>query len=349
MRSWSNERANRWISEHPWQIGFNYVTSNAVNDIAMWMDSSFNPRLIENELECANNLGFNSLRVFLSYTVWLNERTAFEKNFETFLQIADRHNFCVMPVLFDDCAFDFGSEPQYGVQPEPVYGVHNSRWVPSPGFQVQDDPDKLISCREYVTSIISNHVSDKRIFAWDLFNEPGNTERGDKCLPLLTAVFEWAHEIAPIQPVTSSLWRYDEGFAKVNATIIENSDIISLHAYTPLERTRELLDKYCMYHKPVIITEWLFRAGGNTYETHLPLFAERRIGIWQWGFITGKTQTNLSWSTMNGGTPNPVPEIWQHDILFPDHTPYDPKEIALLEKIVNTNTSRHVSLDVEIT
>jgi len=334
MDRWSENEAAVWQKEHPWPLGINYVTSDAVNSVEMWMDSTFHPRLIEKELGIAHRIGFNSVRSFLPYIVWERERSVFEKNFETFLRIAGDAGLTVMPVLFDDCAFDFGSEPIYGRQPTPVKGVHNSRWVPCPGFSIQDDPERLRECRGYVEAVIGSHREDKRILVWDLYNEPGNTQRKDKCLPLLTAVFEWARALAPTQPLTAALWLFNDNDT-VNRYQLENSDVISLHAYTPLDKTRALVKAYKQGKRPLLVTEWLHRPMGNTIQDHLPFFHDEQIGIWQWGMIVGRTQTNLSWKTMNGGVPEPDPIVWQHDLLFPDGSPYSQEEVDMIRQYAN--------------
>lgn len=325
----SCEKINCWLEKYPLPIGINYVTSDAVNSLEMWMKDTFNPEKIEKELATASSTGFNSIRVFLPFTVWKHERKDFLNSFDVFLDICEKNSLSVLPILFDDCAFDFGSEPVYGRQPEPVPGVHNSRWVPSPGFSVQDDPEGLKLCLSYLDDIIGDHRSDAIIIAWDIHNEPGNTKRRSKCMPLLTAAFEEARSISPDQPLTAGVWLH-QGNDEVNRWQLENSDIISVHAYTPLERTRELVNKYRQPGRPFFITEWMHRPAGNTIKDHLPYFHSEKIGCWQWGMIVGKTQTNLSWKTMNGGVPEPDPQLWQHDLLYPDGTPYDPEEIRMI-------------------
>lgn len=67
-------------------------------------------------------------------------------------------------------------------------------------------------------------------------------------------------------------------------------------------------------NRPLFITEWLHRPNGNTVETHLPFFSQRRIACYNWGFVRGLTQTHLSWDTM-GGRPDDSPRLWQHDLI----------------------------------
>ena len=48
-----------------------------------------------------------------------------------------------------------------------------------------------------------------------------------------------------------------------------------------------------------------------------------------WGLVNGKTQTNYHWGSKAG---EPPPGVWQHDIFRGDLTPYDDKEIQLLQR-----------------
>ena len=125
MNVWTSERANRWYAKTPWQIGFNYLPSTAVNSTEMWQKSTFDESTIRRELSWAKEIGYNSLRVFLQFIVWEKERDAFLDTFETFLSIAAEKGFSVLPILFDDCAFDRGQDPFYGEQYPPVPDVHN--------------------------------------------------------------------------------------------------------------------------------------------------------------------------------------------------------------------------------
>ena len=97
----------------------------------MWQEETFDVKTIEQELAWANHrLHMNVLRVFLHILVWMENPTKFFQRFETFLTIAKKNNLQVMPVLFDEC---WNAEPQLGKQPDPIPGVHNSRWVRCPG------------------------------------------------------------------------------------------------------------------------------------------------------------------------------------------------------------------------
>ena len=326
---WTAEQANAWYEKTPWQVGMNYVPSTAVNSTEMWQKESFDEATIRRELRMAHNYGFNSVRVFLQFIVWEHEREGFLDTFETFLRIAAENELSVMPILFDDCAFDRGTPPYLGKQLDPVPGLHNGRWTPSPGDQIAHDPEKQPVLCEYVKTIIGTYREDRRIIAWDLYNEPGNTQCEILSLSLLSAVFRWAWECDPIQPLTAGVWRNCTEKTAMNTAMYTLSDVISLHTYQSPEITKDYLSFAARYGKPIFVTEWLSRHAGNTVEAILPIFKEQKVSCWNWGFVVGRTQTNLWWRCFK----NPDPNIWQHDFVYPDGTPYDPKESELIRSL----------------
>ena len=62
---WSEEKANEWYARHEWPVGCDYVPAYAGNQIQMWQSSTWNPAEIDKELGWAEELGFNSVRIFL--------------------------------------------------------------------------------------------------------------------------------------------------------------------------------------------------------------------------------------------------------------------------------------------
>jgi hypothetical protein len=77
-------------------------------------------------------LGFNAFRINLHYLVWKHDRDGLLDRLDRVMGMAAAVGIDTIPVLFDDCGFG-GAEPDYGPQPDPVPGVHNSRAVASPG------------------------------------------------------------------------------------------------------------------------------------------------------------------------------------------------------------------------
>jgi hypothetical protein len=128
---WSEQKAAEWYDKQPWLFGFNFVPSTAANDTEMWQNETFDPATIDRELAWAEGLGYNSCRVFVQYIVWKADPAGFKQRFTKLLEIADKHQLRVMPVLFDDCAF--GDPPQYdpylGKQREPTPGMILPSWI----------------------------------------------------------------------------------------------------------------------------------------------------------------------------------------------------------------------------
>ena len=79
--------------------------------------------------------------------------------------------------------------------------------------------------------------------------------------------------------------------------------------------------------RPILCTEWLCRQRGNTFQAILPVFDQHKVGWYQWGLVAGRTQTYLPWGSKPG---SPPPAVWQHDLLHPEGTPYDPQELQLI-------------------
>ncbi len=325
---WTPQRVHAWYHAAPWPVGCNYLPSSAINDIEMWQADTFDPETIARELDWAQSLGMNAVRVFLNYVVWRDDPDGLKARFERFLSIASERAMRVMPVLFDDCAFG-GREPETGPQGDPTPGIHNSGWVPSPGLARVVDHGVWPDLADYVVDIVGAHAHDDRILIWDLYNEPGNSGMGEKSLPLAEAAFAWARGVGPDQPLTVGVWTDFRG--AMSRRLVALSDVVSFHGYEGPTRMGELLRDLEAHGRPVLCTEWLHRANGNTVGAILPLFEAHRAGCFNWGLVAGRTQTYLPWESRAG---DPPPSLWQHDLFHPDGTPYRDDEIAVFRRIL---------------
>jgi hypothetical protein len=91
-----------------------------------------------------------------------------------------------MFVFFDDC---WNKEPKTGKQPEPKPGIHNSGWMQDPGQPASENAANSPVLEKYVKDVLKRFANDKRILLWDLYNEPGNSGKGNKSLyPYLNRV-----------------------------------------------------------------------------------------------------------------------------------------------------------------
>ncbi len=247
---WSEQRAHGWYERQPWLTGCNFSPSTAINQLEMWQADTFDMATIDRELGWAEGLGFNCARVFLHDLVWKQDAPGFFQRMEQFLAAADRHKIKVMFVIFDSCWDPF---PKSGKQHEPKPHVHNSGWVQSPGLEILTKLERHDELQPYVTDVIRRFKNDPRILAWDLFNEPDNTNgssyskyepanKGDIAFALLKKTFTWARAAEPSQPLTAGVWSGewapDGQVSPINKFMLENSDVISFHNYGPLQDMR---------------------------------------------------------------------------------------------------------------
>lgn len=340
---WSAERAWAWWRAQPWPVGCNFVPSSAGSQLEMWQAATWDPETIDRELGWAADLGLNLVRVYLHDLLWEHEREGFLERLDSFLGIAERRGLRMLAVFFDDV---WDPEPRPGPQREPHPGRHNSIWVKSPGVPAlrayPDDAALRARLEEYVHGVVAAFAADPRIFAWDLYNEPGgNTPRqeavGRACLPLLRDVFDWARAAGPEQPLTSGLWwnPLEPVDPEIHRVQLERSDIVSFHDYGPIEPLEALCDGLAaLTGRPLLCTEYLARQLRSRFETHLPAFRARGIGAVHWGLVSGRSQTIHPWWSWLDEKPGPEPEVWFHDVLRVDGTPFDPAETAFLRRFL---------------
>ena len=246
--------------------------------------------------------------------------------------MAARHKIRIMPVLFDDSAF--GKPPQIdpymGKQRDLIPGMFMPSWTPSPGRTLGTDEAEWVRMQGYVMDLVSTWGDDDRIVMWDLFNEPMAIAKVG--LPKLVAqVFQWARSAQPTQPLTAATWC--RRWLPVETAVVNNSDIITLHAYEGHLRLKKKIEAHLRWGRPVVCTEWMARIRSSSFEKDLPLFRRENIGCFQWGLVNGRTQAQFPWWNKKGGKVDPKTG-WFHDILHPDGTPYRKEEIETIRRII---------------
>lgn len=325
---WSREKANEWYNQHSWIVGANFIPSNAVNQLEMWQAATFDPKTIDRELGYAEGIGFNTMRVFLHSVAYGADPKGFKSRINQYLAIANKHHIQTIFVFFDDC---WNPNPKAGKQPAPKPGIHNSGWVQDPGVREVKDPKQFKVLETYLKDVMSTYAHDKRILLWDLYNEPGNSNKLDTSYNLLTKVFGWAHEVRPDQPLSAGLWRWD--FEKLNTYQILNSDVVTYHQYEDKAAHERVLQLLKTHGRPMICTEYMARRNNSLFSTIMPLLKKENVGAINWGLVTGKTNTKYAWDTPmpQGGEP----KLWFHDIFYEDGKPYLPAETEFIKKITS--------------
>ena len=343
---WSESKAREWYGRQPWLVGANYIPATAINELEMWQADSFDAKRIDLELTWAQNIGMNTMRVFLHDLVFTQDPKGFEDRIRQFLAIADRHGIRPVFVLFDSC---WDPAPHLGKQHAPTPGIHNSGWVQSPGAKALKDESEYARLEKYVKGVVGAFAKDARVLAWDVWNEPDNTNdssygklepanKTELVLALLPKVFEWARTADPEQPLTSGGWRgdwsSDSGLSKMERIQLENSDVISFHNYDSPTKFEERVRWLERYNRPLICTEHMARGNGSFFEGSLPVAAIHHVAMINWGLVQGKTQTNLPWDSWQHPYVDREPSIWFHEVFYTDGKPYQPEEAQFIKRFV---------------
>ena len=347
---WPAAKANAWFAQQPWRAGCNYITSTAINQLEMFQPDTFDLPQIDKEMGYAQSIGFTVVRVFLHNLLWEQDSGGFLNRLDQFVATADTHHVTVMFVLFDSC---WDPYPKLGPQHAPVPHRHNSGWVQAPGIDILRDPGKYDALAPYVKGVVGHFANDKRVVAWDLFNEADNTNdnsygnglgakqeldapvKADRALELMAKAYGWARSANPTQPLTTCVWRGDFAdpakLPAIDRFDLANSDVITFHNYDGPDKMLHAIESLRQYNRPLICTEYMARPVGSTFQTVMPVLKEQKAWAMNWGFVDGKSNTIYPWDSWQV-TYRGEPPVWFHDIFRPDGTPYRPEEVAFIRR-----------------
>jgi len=303
---WPEEKAGEWYETVGPIRGANYlpttaattsdVWSRAQRRVSMWQPQGFASESIDREFGWARGAGYNSLRVFLDYPEWKADSDGFRQRMDAVLATAEKHGMRLGCVLLRGVSFErSGAEERI------------------PG---ETDRSDWLELEEYVKDVVGRFGDDDHVLMWDMYNEPDN-------LPLVEAMFTWAREVQPSQPLTTGVWAlFDSDMSK---RIMELSDIVSFHAYDPPDGVRVKIEQTEVYGRPIVCTEFLRRQAGNTFAAVLPIFAEHEVGWYNWGLVAQKLPA--FWGSQQDDS---LQKVWQTDVFHSDGRPYRAEEIELI-------------------
>jgi hypothetical protein len=351
-QKWTKEKARAWESEQGWIVGCNYIPSRCINNIEIWQEYEFDDvmRTVKLELDLAAGIGMNSFRMVLPFFVWRHQRDGLISRMNQFLDEANKRGIKLMPILFDDCCLPktLKREPKFGKQPDPIPGHHGGTIVTSfdggskIGYNLCDDKENWPELEKYVRDLVTQFGQDERVVVWDIWNEPGNSNRDGMSQEFMERVFEVVRSENPIQPLTAGPWSFGSEYDKSDQNVssikeiekraMDLSDVISYHCYANIDISRKLIKELKKEGRPLLITEWLHRPFGNHVSDHLPLFKKENVGCYNWGLVAGKTQTYEPWDSIRK-IPRIDLKLWQHDLFLEDFTPYNKEEINLFKNL----------------
>jgi hypothetical protein len=243
--------------------GFNYQPSYGSNGFELWQ--KFNRKTIEVEIGRGKKYfpQMNAVRLWLSWDSFIRNPDRFTANFDETLDVADKHNLAVMPVLFNRWHI---SELDYG-------GIYIDNFLPGASW-VQSENMFL----PFLEAIVGPHAGDPRIFMWDLCNEPfsygdafGNASLPSEFSDIEKSEFAWLQatydtckRLGALAPICVGIHPLHKlaGIQRIEPI----SDVLTIHPYwtadsPPHERPdyEELLDGYVAFanavKKPLLATE----------------------------------------------------------------------------------------------
>ncbi|MDR2773339.1 MAG: hypothetical protein LBC19_01120 [Tannerella sp.] len=219
-----------------WVRGFNYQPGyTRGHGFDTWCN--FKPNVIKRELARGKELfpEMTAVRIWLSFDAYLAEPEKVVKNFTTFVDIIGKNGLRVMPVIFNA----WSGTPNWGlITPQTV------RHMLSPKEQSFRD-----AVFKFTDSLFDRHAADERIFAWDLCNEPFNSDGGqDNYLTWLTQLHAHIKERYEKTCLTIGICRND-----FMEKIEPLCDLFSVHPYFGLKNNPvEVANKF---NKPMVASE----------------------------------------------------------------------------------------------
>lgn len=331
---WTVEQANAWYADKKWPVGCCYVPSYAINQFEMWQPETFNLPVLDREFGLCEELGFNLVRIYLHEKLWWADAEGFKARIKQVLDLADHHS---LKVTFTFCT-NGGEERELGPQPGPEPGIHGGgHWCCSPSTEMMNNPSQWPRFKEYLQDILRTFGNDDRILYWCLQNEPENIKPGRDPLEWMKALYEWAWEVRPSQPLSSPVW-IRPGYTKNGTTTgtklphicfaLQNSDIITFHCYYGPDELKMFISMLKRFNRPMICQEYMGRSLGSTFETCMPILKKEKIGALNWGLVEGKCKFRYPWGhKLQDGEP----DVWFHSIFWEDYTPWRESEIVFIK------------------
>ena len=283
-----------------WVRGEVFVPTKDVNEAQQW--DEYDPVINDRELYYASVYGINCVRVYLHFDIYLKKKAVLLADIEDFLTRADKYGIKTEFVFFDDCWNQPDPQilsPDYHY-PAPIFGVHNSRWIVSPGDNVRQHYAEFQErLKSYVQDIVNAHKNDPRICFWETYNEPNHSP---ETVRLLQDAYNWVHETGTTIPLTATGREFSgEPW----------SDFKSWHEY----------GKYDYTGAPNELNTECMNREGQTIPGIVEHFKDK-TGFIVWEFGIGRDNCRFAWGeNREHPRPDETPKPF-HGMVYPDGHPW---------------------------
>ena len=248
-----------------------------------------------------------------------------------------------------------------------------------------NDTALLSQVKPYIQAIVQRFGNDtQRVLMLDLMDQPDNcnllsygdvgervpatqdaegTEwepsiKLDLIREFIPQLLDWVNQANPARlvPVTIADWYGQNGVMsgplgqvqeELRQVYLHNaSDIVTFHHYgTPDELLDKLKDlQQATRGRPVVLSSFMARDEGCTLDPILGDLYARNVWAMHWGFVNGLTQTIWNSDSWNERYFD-EPDVWHHDLLWPNGTVYDEAERDYLLSFRNNNSNETTNKD----
>ncbi|MFZ0280877.1 MAG: hypothetical protein WAL29_04465, partial [Bacteroidales bacterium] len=249
--------------------GFNYTPANVASPrhhIDCWVH--YDSAAIEFDMDLAKSLNMNQVRVFVPYTVYIEDSIALPAKLKHFVRVCNKRNIGVMPVL------------------------QGGPWM--------RDTTQLTLGRNWVKFLVDAISDEPGLAFWDVMNEPDwpttPRERVLRNYENCKFMAKTFHEFDPYTPVTIGM-----AFVDGMIELADYVDVLQFHDYMQtreqirnnITRAKEFAVKV---NKPLINGEIGCIARANPYDITLQEHMNAKVGWYIWELMIVRS----GWGTVHG-------------------------------------------------
>ncbi len=89
-------------------------------------------------------------------------------------------------------------------------------------------------------------------------------------------------------------WENEDKLSALDKYMFAQSDIISFHCYENKKAMEKHLLDISRYNRSMLCKEYMARPLKSTFKNILPLLKKYNVGAYNWGFVAGKSKTNIA-------------------------------------------------------
>lgn len=246
--------------------GANYCTAGG-HHLEHWLH--YDPKENERDLDYAQKIGINHVRVFLSYAAYLADKAAFRRNLTHLARACQARHMGLMPV------------------------VQTKR-------EMLKEAEPYPQTREYIQALLEAIGSEPALVSWDVYNEPDYPESPERAAHVAEAriMAQLFRELDPQRPrVPITIGFAYENFMEQNADVV---DLLSFHDYSPTRaEIRHHIEVAAAFaarvKKPIVNSEIGCTARANPYDVAIEEYTHAHMGFYIWELMI----TNY-WGNVHG-------------------------------------------------